>query len=173
MTIKPKTRNPSTSSGPVAPAVVVPVDRGRDRKLTQRRCTGCSLSSSRAALCGSMTSRMMLLRLKRRKLSSRAIARITACGPASRLFSRKKLTRFALLYRRRPALPTMCHFDRARPHAHSYPLSHLEASRAVLGLAAAARGALTLNRNGNDDVCKIQNSFVFPRIDGREIPACG
>jgi hypothetical protein len=41
------------------------------------------------------------------------------------------------------------------------------------GLAAAARGAPTLNRNGNDDVCKIQNSFVFPRIDGREIPACG
>ena len=34
MTTKPKTRNPSTSSGPVAPAVVVPVDRRRDRKLT-------------------------------------------------------------------------------------------------------------------------------------------
>jgi hypothetical protein len=32
---------------------------------------------------------------------------------------------------------------------------------------------ILFNRNGNDDVCKIQNSFVFPRIDGREIPACG
>ena len=62
---------------------------------------------------------------------------------------------------------------RDRSAAHPPSQSHLEAPRAVLGLAAAARGALTLYRNGNDDVCKIQNSFVFPRIDGREIPACG
>jgi hypothetical protein len=36
------------------------------------------------------------------------------------------------------------------PHDAAPSLSHLEASRALLGLAAAARGALTLNRNGND-----------------------
>ena len=62
---------------------------------------------------------------------------------------------------------------RDRSAAHPPSLSHPQGSRAVLGFTAAARGALTLNRNGNDDVCKIQSSFVFPRIDGREIPACG
>ena len=62
---------------------------------------------------------------------------------------------------------------RDRNAAHPPSLSHLEASRAVLDFAPVVRGALTLNRNGNDDVCKIQNSFVFPRIYGREIPACG